>query len=1854
MTSAAADPAADGALLPPGPAAGAPGGLHATGVRSSLRRVQRALEVQGRKVVRAGGDVSTASCPVHEDQTPSMSVRWEGGKVLLHCFGCEVGVEEITAALGLTVADLFDEPLPPRATTTPGRRVGRSPQQRRAGQRRGRLGPLPRPVGRPAAAAEPDVRHTWEQVATYPYVDGEGRRLLQEVVREECTSCAHGRHKRFRQVFLVDGRRVGRKPAGWQAVLYRLPAVLRAVAQGHPVWLLEGEKDVETAERVGLVATTNTQGGQAFPTALAEVLGGADVRVVLDRDATGWDRGVAVHQALNAVGARVRLLLPAPDAPKSDFTDHVDAGHPVEGLLDVDVAEVAAWSYTTAVLAKHAAVEQALSETQARMLLAEEATKAKEGAKQRAWATRWAQEAEIRCEVVGQRVQDVQAQTRRTGTVWAGEALDVAQQAQQRAVTAARAAHEVVGLALPPRLQLPAPADGPAPASGQDGGTGGPRGPTDGDAPASSGGDGDDGEQPVRAAPYGSVIPGAQVERPTFSVVNGHVVQLDPPGAGRRGRDEGDGDGEPRLRLILSLDVRVLEMEFLEDDTDLFDADAPVLMGRESRAAQAEVNPAAVAELTGVVVAYTQPATQETMQLRVTADQWADGSWLRSLPGPPDFDAKPSGLATVRRAVVAVSGDIRRTHRYRSTGWRRDESGALRFVHAGGAINAQGEHPAPVLLSEAVRRYELPTPCEDAARLREAFWSSSGGAMLEQLPGRVTAPLLGHVWRAGLGPNPWLLTLVGSPGSYKTSLASLAMHHWGELWDRRKPASSMSGNGDTLNGLRIKLHQSKDTCYWADDLAPTKDWVSAQKLLEEFARLVHNGEARSRATRDGTGVLDGTPPRASALATSEVMPRPGSAAQRMLVVPVQADEVDLEVLKRLDAPRPRYHRALLMASMLQWLAGDLAEIKRRCDARGEEYAAVLVARGDSERQAAAVGSTWAGWVAMTDFLVERGALSEQERDEVLARVDQGLVDATDAAADPDLPTTTGGRVRELLAHALESKLAYVEDVRTGDAPPFPMAARLGWRQQEVGLTEQGTKKYRAEARGIRFGYVLHDPVGQEGPPQLIVHSTALEQVLKAAAGTMTDAPQVDRGTAVRALCDEGVLIPEQRTGKTPQYTVKRTLHCQAGLVKRMTVLRLDRLLGDDPGQDPLAVDPAPGGPPSGTRPAEGPDRSASGPDGPEPVAGWVAEEPAAAAPAAASANPTVDESQDTGVAFTAPRTGLTSPQPKETAPMSPLPDATGVPIRFDRADVAHPCQVCGQNATLHQDGAFFHVICWVNSTPDSRRQAAARLSGAAAAPPLAGPPAAPPPAARPATPATLSAPAPAQEDTPPPPVAATPSRAAVASGAAAPRDRGGYVAAVAVVHTDGVWLPDGSRRDLPQPLTHVGHIAALVEQLHLGTQVTKHWAEAGQVWLTAELMDHLGLPTQEIAEADFTQSRDVLRDLTRGTAAVTAAVADGWQLSKPGDSLAAWTRVWRTDRAGGLAAWVALVPAMDPQLPMIADGPGPQMLARRLGLFAREVGAPWVISAAATGLDLMMTLRGPDRDRVFTPHEPVPPAKVATLEQDLTWSRKPTTEERELPYVHAYDRGGSYAAGIASLELGIGVAEHHPDGAPFDPKVPGYWRVVVPDVADWRFPHPLDPRGRRPDRPLWVTTPTLQLAREQGYDPDVLEAWVWPEHGRVLDPWYRRVRDARTALDTDDPDAQAARDLLKVVYTRSIGMLGSEEWMAGRRGYAPAWRHHILAKARTNILRRILRIGEDSGRWPVAVVADTIVYASADPDPVAAWPGQPGDLGRGLGKYKPEASGLLADQEDHLGRDDWRGKRLLAKDWDPAAALAGR
>jgi 5S rRNA maturation endonuclease (ribonuclease M5) len=237
--------------------------------------------VTARLTERTGGTGRNGQwrCPAHHDHTPSLSISpGSDGKVLLYCHaGCSI--DDIVAALGLELTDLFDTP---------------------------------------AANGQRD-----EIVNTYDYVDEDGQ-LLFQVVRKT--------GKRF----------VQRRPDGadgwiWnlgdtRRVLYRLPQVLEAVETGIPVYVVEGEKDADRLAAVGYVATCNPHGAGKWRSTYNASLEGADVVIVADRDEAGRAHARDIAHQLEGIAANVRVLEPAVG---KDVSDHLAAGRGIEDLVDL-------------------------------------------------------------------------------------------------------------------------------------------------------------------------------------------------------------------------------------------------------------------------------------------------------------------------------------------------------------------------------------------------------------------------------------------------------------------------------------------------------------------------------------------------------------------------------------------------------------------------------------------------------------------------------------------------------------------------------------------------------------------------------------------------------------------------------------------------------------------------------------------------------------------------------------------------------------------------------------------------------------------------------------------------------------------------------------------------------------------------------------------------------------------------------------------------------------------------------------------------------------------------------------------------------------------------------------------------------------------------------------------------------------------------------------------------------------------------------------------------------------------------------------------------------------------------------
>ena len=226
-------------------------------------------------VRRNGSNGWLALCPGHDDHEPSLSIKVVDGKILVKCFaGCRT--EAIVERLGLKISDLS-----PNGHTSKGQR---------------------------------------QIEAIYPYVDANGKPF--EVVRTQ--------PKGFYQRRPDGNGGYITNLKGITTTLYRQDKLGQAVDNNEPVYLVEGEKDVDRLLSLGLVATTNPMGAGKWRDSYSQALKGADLVIIPDNDQPGRDHAAEVARSCHGIAKRVRVLgLPS---ECKDVSDWLDNGGDIEQL----------------------------------------------------------------------------------------------------------------------------------------------------------------------------------------------------------------------------------------------------------------------------------------------------------------------------------------------------------------------------------------------------------------------------------------------------------------------------------------------------------------------------------------------------------------------------------------------------------------------------------------------------------------------------------------------------------------------------------------------------------------------------------------------------------------------------------------------------------------------------------------------------------------------------------------------------------------------------------------------------------------------------------------------------------------------------------------------------------------------------------------------------------------------------------------------------------------------------------------------------------------------------------------------------------------------------------------------------------------------------------------------------------------------------------------------------------------------------------------------------------------------------------------------------------------------------------
>jgi hypothetical protein len=193
---------------------------------------------------------------------------------------------------------------------------------RKQGLRNGSTAPRSSP--KPAPPRPP----LGEPTAEYDYVDEAGS-LLFQVLRYEPKTFRQRRRENGEWTWNLDGVR---------RVLYRLPDLIAAVQRGDIIHIVEGEKDCDNLRDLGIAATTCPGGASKWRSEYSEMLRGADVVIIGDRDDAGRNHVDQVARALIGIAKRVRIVDLAkhwPECPNGgDISDWLKSGGAIDQLTD--------------------------------------------------------------------------------------------------------------------------------------------------------------------------------------------------------------------------------------------------------------------------------------------------------------------------------------------------------------------------------------------------------------------------------------------------------------------------------------------------------------------------------------------------------------------------------------------------------------------------------------------------------------------------------------------------------------------------------------------------------------------------------------------------------------------------------------------------------------------------------------------------------------------------------------------------------------------------------------------------------------------------------------------------------------------------------------------------------------------------------------------------------------------------------------------------------------------------------------------------------------------------------------------------------------------------------------------------------------------------------------------------------------------------------------------------------------------------------------------------------------------------------------------------------------------------------
>jgi DNA primase len=364
--------------------------------------------------------------------------------------------------------------------------------------------------------------------------------------------------------------------------------------------------------------------------------------------------------------------------------------------------------------------------------------------------------------------------------------------------------------------------------------------------------------------------------------------------------------------------------------------------------------------------------------VRVPAAEFEDMKWVAARWGAdPIIKSSARRSDQLREAIQYLSAGKQKRQVYTHTGWRALEDGQRVYLSGCGALG--GPNPAPgapaigVELDSDLRSYRLPLEPHDPLEAMRASLQ-----FLELAPLEISAPIWASVWLAPLSElvqSNFVVWLFGRTGTLKSSLAALALNHYGAGFDGFHFPANFT---DTPYRLEHKAFLAKDALLVVDDYAPQKSQRDAEQYRRAASHLIRsagNRAGRGRLSRELKAQRSYTP-RGLVMVTGEELPDTESLLARLFVVEFKDESVDRGKLSALQAQRERLPHA--MAGYLGWLSQGWQSCLASIPEQWSHYRQQATGGGWHLRLPETVASLMMGWDTAVRYALSIKAISGEE------------------------------------------------------------------------------------------------------------------------------------------------------------------------------------------------------------------------------------------------------------------------------------------------------------------------------------------------------------------------------------------------------------------------------------------------------------------------------------------------------------------------------------------------------------------------------------------------------------------------------------------------------------------------------------------------------------------------------------------------------------------------------------------------------------------------------------------------------------------------------------------------------------